>query len=55
MGTVAMVMGTIEYWQTLKALRKVQDFRLARPPLIMAVLMSVTGVFLFFSIITRLF
>ena len=55
MGTVAMVMGTIEYWQTLKALRQVKDFRLARPPLIMAVLMSVTGVFLFFSIITRLF
>ena len=55
MGTLAMVMGTIEYWQTLKGLRKLQDFRLARPPLIMALLMSVTGLFLFFSIITKLF
>jgi inner membrane protein YidH len=55
MGTVAMVMGTIEYWQTLKGLRKLQDLRLARPSLFMALLMSVTGVFLFFSIITKLF
>jgi putative membrane protein len=55
MGTVAMVMGTIEYWQTLKALRELRMMRLARPPMIMAVLMSVTGTFLFFSIITKLF
>ena len=55
MGTIAMVMGTIEYWQTLKMLRLLQDFRLIRPPLIMAVLMSITGTFLFFSIITKLF
>lgn len=55
MGTVAMVMGTIEYWQTLKALQQLREFRLARPPFIMAVLMSVTGTFMFFSIITKLF
>jgi putative membrane protein len=55
MGTVAMVMGTVEYWQTLKGLRKLKDFRLARPSFIMALLMSITGVFLFFSIITKLF
>ena len=55
MGTVAMVMGTIEYWQTLKALRQLREFRLARPPFIMALLMSITGTFLFFSIITKLF
>ena len=55
MGTIAMVMGTIEYVQTLKLLRQLQKFRLARPPLIMAVMMSVTGLFLFFSIITKLF
>jgi inner membrane protein YidH len=55
MGTVAMVMGTIEYVQTLKMLHHHQHFRLARPPMIMALLMSVTGLFLFFSIITKLF
>jgi len=55
MGTVAMVMGTIEYWQTLKALQELRAFRLTRPPMIMALLMSVTGTFLFFSIITKLF
>jgi putative membrane protein len=55
MGTVAMVMGTIEYWHTLKELRLLSHFRLARPALIMALLMSVGGLFMFFSIITRLF
>ena len=55
MGTVAMVMGTIEYWQVLKELSMMHHFRRARPALIMAVLMSVTGLVLFFSIITRIF
>jgi putative membrane protein len=55
MGTVAMVMGTIEYWHTLKEMRLLSHFSLARPALIMALLMSVGGVFMFFSIITRLF
>lgn len=54
-GTLAMVMGTIEYWHTLKELRQLQEFRLARPSLIMALLMSVLGVLLFFSIIISLF
>jgi putative membrane protein len=55
MGTVAMVMGTIEYWHTLKEMRLLSHFSLARPALIMALLMSVGGVFMFFSIITKLF
>jgi len=55
LGTVAMVMGTVEYWGTLREVHQLQDFRLARPALIMAVLMSVLGVFLFVSIITELF
>jgi putative membrane protein len=55
MGTIAMVMGTIEYWHSLTAMRHLQYIRLMRPSLVMALLMSVTGVFLFFSIITRLF
>jgi putative membrane protein len=55
MGTAAMVMGTIEYWQSITALRQHQPVPVARPSLIMALIMSVGGVFLFFSIITGLF
>jgi putative membrane protein len=52
-GTLAMVMGTIEYWHTLRELRHIEHFSLGRAPLLMAVFMSVTGVVLFFSIIMR--
>ena len=55
LGTLAMVMGTIEYWQTLRQVHQLQDFRLARPALVMALLMSIVGVFLFISIVTNLF
>src|ERR1700723_159188 len=55
LGTFAMLMGTIEYWQTLKALHEIKDFRLTRPSLVMALIMSVMGVFLFVSIMTKLF
>ena len=53
MGTLAIQMGTIEYWQTLKVLSRTHEFRLVRSPLIMAVIMAVTGLALFFSIIAR--
>ncbi len=55
MGTVAIIMGTIEYWQTLRELRQFREIRLARPPFVMALIMSVTGMTLFFSIIMRIF
>jgi putative membrane protein len=55
LGTIAMLMGTVEYWQTLKELHKIQNFRLVRPSLVMALIMSVMGVFLFVSIMTKLF
>jgi putative membrane protein len=55
MGTAAMVMGTVEYLQTIRTLRQFQAIRLARPSLVMALLMSIAGVFMFFSIITGLF
>lgn len=55
MGTVAIVMGTIEYWQTLRDLRQFREIRLMRPPFIMALIMSVSGMTLFFSIIMRIF
>lgn len=55
LGTLAMVMGTIEYWGTLREVHQLQEFRLARPAFIMALVMSVLGVFLFLSIIIELF
>jgi putative membrane protein len=55
LGTLAMVMGTVEYWRTLREVHRLHDFRLARPALVMALFMSVLGVFLFISIVTNLF
>jgi putative membrane protein len=50
MGTFAMVMGTVDYWQTLKQMQQQRQFSLTRPALIMALLMSVIGLTLFVSI-----
>jgi inner membrane protein YidH len=55
LGTIAMLMGTVEYWQTLKGLHEFRDFRVMRPSLVIALVMSVMGVFLFVSIMTKLF
>ena len=55
MGTFAMVMGTYEYWTTIKVLRTLQAVSLARPSFIMALVMSVIGIVTFFSITTHLF
>jgi putative membrane protein len=55
LGTAAMVMGTIEYWNSVRTIRQFQEVAFARPSLMMALLMSIGGVFLFFSIITGLF
>jgi len=53
MGTLAMVMGTIEYWQTLKVLDQQRIFGRPRPPLIMAMIMSAAGILLFVSIMVK--
>jgi len=53
MGTLAMLMGTVEYAQSLRDLRSFEDIRLTRPAFIMAVLMSVMGVSLFLSIFSK--
>jgi putative membrane protein len=50
-----MVMGTIDYVATLRELHTLNEFKLTRPALVMALLMSVTGLIMFFSIITKLF
>jgi putative membrane protein len=54
MGTAAMVLGTLGYWTTLRDLERVEEFRLGRPVLVMALIMSIAGVVLFVSIATRM-
>jgi inner membrane protein YidH len=54
LGTVAIFMGAIEYWYRLEALREIRPFHRWRPSLIMALIMSVTGVVLFVSISSKL-
>ena len=53
MGTLAMVLGTIEYWYRLQDLRKQNSFAIWRPSFVMALLMSVIGLFLFIAIIAK--
>ena len=55
MGTFAMIMGTIEYWQTFKYLRKFEPIKVLRSSFIMGLLMSMMGIVLFFGIVTRIF
>jgi len=54
MGTLSIVFGTISYWAILKDLNRVEAFRLGRPVLFIAFIMSLTGVALFASIATRI-
>ncbi len=53
LGTVSMVMGTIEYWQNIKELRRSFYFHLIRPAFVMALIISITGLFTFISIIAK--
>jgi putative membrane protein len=54
LGTVSILMGTVEYWKRLEALRAHEDFKTSRPAFVMALIMSAAGVFLFFGIISKL-
>jgi putative membrane protein len=54
MGTVSMVMGTIEYWRTLVSMREFQRFSIWRPTFFIALVMAIAGSFVFLSIIGRL-
>ena len=54
MGVAAIVLGTINYWVTLRDLQKIEKFRIGRPVLAMALVMSLAGVALFASIATHL-
>jgi putative membrane protein len=54
LGTMSMVMGTVEYWYRLKDLQHLEKFRVLRPSFVMALIMSLTGLILFGSISGRL-
>jgi putative membrane protein len=54
LGTIAIVIGTIEYWQTRKELLEEKHIARWRPVFVIALTMSATGVFMFVSIISRL-
>jgi len=54
MGVAAIVLGTVDYWVTLRDLQRIEKFRIGRPVLLLALIMSLAGVALFVSIATRL-
>jgi putative membrane protein len=53
LGTFAMVMGVVEYAQTVRDLRAFKNVGLWRPSFIMAALMAIMSLFLFFSIFAK--
>ena len=55
MGTLSIVMGTFQYWATLRDLNRVQEFRVGRPVLFVSLVMCCAGVALFFAILFKLF
>jgi putative membrane protein len=54
LGTVCIVMGSIEYWHRLRHMRAQHHFRILQPSFVMAIIMSATGLFLFVAIISKL-
>ena len=54
MGVAAVVLGTVGYWTTLRDLQRIQPFRLGRPVLAMALILSLAGIALFGAILWRL-
>lgn len=55
LGTLSMVMGTIEYWFALKDLNRIAHARIwARPSFIMALIISLGGLGVFISITAKL-
>jgi putative membrane protein len=54
LGTMAVVMGTIEYFQRRREVLPHYPVKLWRPSFTMAVIMSVIGLALFFGITTKL-
>jgi putative membrane protein len=53
-GTAAIIFGTTGYWATLSELQRIEEFRVGRPVLLLALIMSLAGVALFVAIAGRL-
>jgi hypothetical protein len=53
-GTVALAMGIVEYYATPRMLRRSYRFRLARPTLVMSVVLTFAGGLLCIGIVSRL-
>jgi putative membrane protein len=53
LGTLSIILGTWSYWETLRDLNRAEQFRLGRPTLFIAVVMSLAGIGLFFAIASR--
>ncbi len=49
-----MLLGTLNYWTTLRDLRRIEEFRLCRPALLIALIISIAGVLLFIAIAARM-
>lgn len=52
-GTVSMILGVFSYWATLKELRRMEEFRLGRPTLLISAIMTFAGVAMFLGIASR--
>jgi len=53
LGTCALLAGTVEYFQTLKDLRALYARRILRPAFVMALLMTLAGLFMFAGIFIK--
>ena len=53
-GTLAMGVGTSEYWRSLKQINQLQSFQIRRPLLIFALTLCVAGLGLFVGIAMQL-
>ncbi|MDE1179381.1 DUF202 domain-containing protein [Paraburkholderia sp.] len=54
MGTVSMVLGTLEYWRSIVKVAGYQRVSVWRPAFFIALVMTLSGSFVFLSIIIRL-
>jgi len=53
LGTLAMLMGLIEYWVHIQELRQLKRLRLFQPSFAMALIMCAVGAAIFFNIVFR--
>lgn len=55
LGFASIVLGTIEYWHTLKELNQLGDYRVWRPSFVIALIISCGGLFMFVGVLFKLF